>query len=85
MHIAQKFFTRPAPVVILHLETRYTFPTFLMDLTFLIHKTSLQLMEIAGAFGSLKAYHFGAEDTDEHCAFLEVRKFSIFIVIICVV
>ncbi|KAI9080645.1 hypothetical protein K1719_037402 [Acacia pycnantha] len=41
------------------------------------HLSSEMLMEIAGAFGSLKAYHFGAEDTDEHCAFLEYADHSV--------
>ncbi|KAK4258296.1 hypothetical protein QN277_007757 [Acacia crassicarpa] len=39
--------------------------------------SSEMLMEIAGAFGTLKAYHFGAEDTDEHCAFLEYADHSV--------
>ncbi|XP_028759502.1 uncharacterized protein LOC114718368 [Neltuma alba] len=39
--------------------------------------SSEMLMEIAGAFGSLKAYRFGAEDTDEHCAFLEYVDHSV--------
>ncbi|KAF7814834.1 Splicing factor U2AF 65 kDa subunit [Senna tora] len=35
------------------------------------HLSSDMLMEIAGAFGSLKAYRFGNEYTHGHCAFLE--------------
>jgi len=39
---------------------------------------SFQLMEIASAFGSLKAYHFETNASDASCAFLEVfLRFSL--------
>lgn len=36
------------------------------------HLSSDMLVEIAGAFGSLKAYHFETEGSNRSCAFLEV-------------
>ncbi|KAK7243099.1 hypothetical protein RIF29_37884 [Crotalaria pallida] len=41
------------------------------------HLSSNTLMEIAGAFGSLKAYHFVTESTNGSCAFLEYVDHSI--------
>ena len=47
-------------------------------------------MEIASAFGSLKAYHFETEDNNGSCAFLEVRVhffsylcFNSFVIFLC--
>lgn len=41
------------------------------------HLSSEMLLEIAGAFGSLKAYHFETEDPNGSCAFLEYEDHSI--------
>ncbi|XP_019413215.1 PREDICTED: uncharacterized protein LOC109325359 isoform X3 [Lupinus angustifolius] len=41
------------------------------------HLSSEMLMEIAGAFGSLKAYHFETKDTNGLCAFLEYVDHSV--------
>lgn len=37
-------------------------------------------MEIAGVFGSLKAYHFEATVSNGSCAFVEVRLHFIFLI-----
>ncbi|KAK7393705.1 hypothetical protein VNO78_22269 [Psophocarpus tetragonolobus] len=41
------------------------------------HLSSEMLMEIAGAFGSLKAYHFETNDSNGSCAFLEYMDHSV--------